>query len=367
MLYKRGGIWWVYKSIDGVRHCKSTGMSNRRMAEGIERKFCEELEAKAAGFTELKPEMTFAELSARFLAAGEIKAHHTDRLKVLLPFWGKRELHSISRATAREYRANRIKRDHVTDTTVNRDLEVARHICFWAVDEGIINANPLAHLQMPRARKRKRPLLSWENEQKLAAHASPHLAQIIVAALDTGMRRGEITHQLWEDVDLARGVLSVTRSKTPEGEQREIPLTNRLRAMLSVSQQSSGLVFTFSGNAISQLKTGWAGAIRRSGVQAGRFHDLRHTFNTRLLELGVLADTRKALMGHSNGDDAHSIYTHVELPVKRKAIALLDAWIAEQMHQSQPPTIMENQHARTNEQPNHGSTQPGASGASTDL
>jgi integrase len=48
---------------------------------------------------------------------------------------------------------------------------------------------------------------------------------MITAALDTGMRRGEITSQIWEDVDFAQRVLFVTRSKTPEGESREIPLT----------------------------------------------------------------------------------------------------------------------------------------------
>jgi integrase len=55
---------------------------------------------------------------------------------------------------------------------------------------------------------------------------------MIIAALDTGMRRGEITRQLWQDVDLDRGILYVTRSKTPEGEAREIPLTARLSELL---------------------------------------------------------------------------------------------------------------------------------------
>ena len=51
---------------------------------------------------------------------------------------------------------------------------------------------------------------------------------MIIAALDTGMRRGEITSQRWEDIDFSRKLLFVTRSKTPEGESREIPLTERL-------------------------------------------------------------------------------------------------------------------------------------------
>ena len=336
-LYKRFNIWWAYVTIDGVRQCRTTGLTNRKLAEAFERKFREELVAKAAGLTELNPEMTFAELAARFLAGGEIKAHHTDRLKILLPYFGDRELRSITRASVREYRAARMKARQLTETTVSRDLEVLRHLLFWAVDEGILPANPLARLRMPRARKRKRPILSWDDEQKLISSAPPHLARIIVAALDTGMRRGEITNQVWEDVDLNRGILSVTHSKTAEGEQRELPLSDRMKAMLSVCRQSSGLVFAFHGERVFSLKTAWASSIRRAGIQRLRFHDLRHSFNTRLVELGIQTDVRKALMGHSSGEDVHSLYTHIELPLKRKAIELLNDWMREQMQSSQNP------------------------------
>lgn len=334
-LYKRGNVWWAYVMVDGVRHCRSTGVSNRRLAETFERNFEEELAIKAAGLTEFKPEMTFDELATRFIGAGQVKPHHIDRLKMLLPFWGHKELRTINRASVREYRAARMKTKQLTETTVSRDLEVLRHLLFWAVDEGILAANPIARLQMPRARKRKRPILSWDDEQKLLSAASPHLARIIVAALDSGMRRGEITHQLWQDIDLNRGILSVTRSKTAEGEHRELPLTDRLKSMLWVCRQTSGPVFTFHGEPIQSIKTAWASAIRRAGIDRLRFHDLRHTFNTRLVELGIQVDVRKALMGHSSGEDVHSLYTHVELPLKRKAIAMLSGWMKEQMHSSQ--------------------------------
>lgn len=335
-LYKRFNIWWAYVTIGGVRQCCSTGLTNRKLAEAFERKYREELVAKAAGLTDLNPDMTFSELAARFLASGEVKPHHTDRLKMLLPYWENTPLRSITRGSVKEYRTARMRARKLTDTTVNRDLEVLRHLLFWAVEEGFLSANPIAGMRMPRARKCRRPILSWDDEQSLLHASSPHLARIIVAALDTGMRRGEITRQVWEDIDLNRGVLSVTHSKTPEGEQREIPLTDRMRSVLAPGKQTSGPVFTFKDEPITRIKTAWAGAIRRAGIPRLRFHDLRHTFNTRLLELGVQTDVRKALMGHSSGEDVHSIYTHVELPLKRKAINTLNAWMHEQMQSSQP-------------------------------
>ena len=103
-----------------------------------------------------------------------------------------------------------------------------RHILYWAVDEQLLAANPLARLKMARERRTRRQVLSVAEEQMLLGGAKDHLHSMIIAALDTGMRRGEITSQRWEDVDFSRRLLFVTRSKTPEGESREIPLTERL-------------------------------------------------------------------------------------------------------------------------------------------
>src|SRR5262249_48303823 len=119
-------------------------------------------------------------------------------------------------------------------------------------------ANPLARLRLSRERRVRRPVITVAEELKLIAAAAFHLQRIIIAALDTGMRRGEILHQLWEHIDLERKVLSVSRSKTPEGEAREIPLTKRLSQILEEDLREDGLVFTYKGRPIvTSIKTGW--------------------------------------------------------------------------------------------------------------
>jgi len=92
---------------------------------------------------------------------------------------------------------------------------------------------------MARERRTRRQVLSIAEEELLLGVAKDHLRIMIIAALDTGMRRGEITSQLWEDIDFFRAVLSVTRSKTPEGESREIPLTRRLLELLVENYQAA--------------------------------------------------------------------------------------------------------------------------------
>jgi integrase len=214
----------------------------------------------------------------------------------------------------------------LSEATVNRDLSVVRHILYWAMDEGYIAHNPFARVRMARERRQRRPVMPVAEEVKLLSVCAPHLVPIVVLALDTGMRRGELLNQRWEHVDFDRKLISVSHSKTPEGEHRQVPLTARAFALLTVLRRPQGPLFTYKGTPLQYLKTGWAAALRRAGIPHYRFHDLRHTFNSRLVEAEVIADVRKELMGHSRGGDVHSIYTHVELPVLRDAIRRLEAW-----------------------------------------
>ena len=347
-LFKRGNVYWSYVWVLGVRHAKSTGTANRRTAERIDQQFKEELNLTRMGVAEPTPEMTFSELAARFIADGSPQPYHIDRLKLLLPYWGDTQLGRITKAGAREYRAYRHEsKNNLSDTTINRDLECLRHMLFWAVDEGILLANPLSRVLMVRERRKPRLMLTVTEEDKLLAAAAPHLRSIIIAALDSGMRRGEILAERWEHVDFTRRILYVTHSKTAGGEAREVPLTERFFAELEARRKPEGVIFTFDKQPISRIKTAWKGALRRAGLRYVRFHDLRHAFNTRLLEAGVQQEIRKALMGHSSGEEVNSIYTHVELPLKRDAIRKLECWTAAQRMAAKETAEKEDADERT--------------------
>jgi integrase len=335
-LWKRGSVYWSYVWIDGMRHAKSTGTGNRRLAEQVDQHFKEELNLARQGIRQLAPEMPFGELIARFLAEGSQRPYHLDRLKVLLPYFGETPIGRITRGMAQDFRRERHAQKKLTETTVNRDLQALKHFLFWAVDEGLLAANPLSRVRLVPVRRKPRLVLGIEDEAKLLKAAAPHLRQIIILAVDTGMRRGEILKQLWEHVDFPRQLLYVTRSKTAEGESREIPFTNRVYELLINQRKEEGPLFTYKGRPIHFIKTAWKAAIRRAGIRYLRFHDLRHTFNTRLMEAGVMQEIRKALMGHSSGGDVNAMYTHVELPAKREAIRKLEAWLANQVREDAP-------------------------------
>lgn len=330
-LYRRGRIWWISLQVNKSRVLKSTGTDNRRIAEKIEQALKEQLKLATLGLRMPKPEMSFGELSALFLAEASPRPHHIDRLKMLLPYFAEIPIGRINKSLLREYRTTRHAQKQVSDATINRDFGVLRHFLYWAADEGYLAANPLARMPLTPERPKPRKMLSVAEEIVLIEAAAPHLRPIIMTALDTGMRRGEILSQRWEHVDLDRGLLYVTRSKTTTGEGREIPFTRRVHKILVAQSKSSGLIFTYQDKPIHRIKRAWANAISRAGIRYCRFHDLRHAHNVRLMEAGILQEVRKALMGHSLGRGAHSFYMHVELPAKREAIRKLDEWYATQL------------------------------------
>ena len=185
---------------------------------------------------------------------------------------------------------------------------------------------------MERERRTKRPVLSLREEKLLLAAAPEHLVRIILCALLTGMRRGEILGQQWQDIDFDNRLLYVSHSKTPEGEMREIPLATPLFELLKGIRKEHGPVFTFNGDPIGIIKTTWGSTLRRSKIRHFRFHDLRHTANTRMMLAGILQEIRREILGHTSrrSRDVNDRYTQIELPEKRAAIAMLESWLAAQ-------------------------------------
>ncbi len=382
-LYKRNSVWWYSIYIDGVRHCESTGTSNRRKAEQIERQRREELNDTRHRLPHANPDITFGALAARFIAERMSTPYSVDRLQHLLPFFADVSVRDINQSLTRKYRQERYEgRTALKPATVNRDLSVLRRVLNWGVEEGIITANPLGKLRLERERRTKRPVMSVREENILMAHAAIHLQRIIRCALDTGMRRGEIVTQRWEDVDFDNRMLHVSHSKTPEGESRVIPLTGRLYDLLLSFRKDRGIVFMYSPNSVNAanpdhatsaevvkkasvahpikiVKTAWAASLRRAGLRHFRFHDLRHTANTRLMLAGVLQEVRREIIGHSSqhSRDTNDRYSQIGLAELKDAIAKLEVWLTAQANQlaQEETTSLPQPKTATKEPPDDGS------------
>jgi len=156
--------------------------------------------------------------------------------------------------------------------------------------EGWILRSPFAAgdslISLADENKRERILTPEEEGRLLAACETPrraHLRAILICALDTGMRQGEIFSLRWRDVDFENGLLSIQAFHTKTMKERQVAITTRLaleleRLKASAPDNADGLVFGI----IDNVKRSFTAARTKAGLNDVRFHDLRHTAATGL-------------------------------------------------------------------------------------
>jgi integrase len=146
-----------------------------------------------------------------------------------------------------------------------------------------------------------------------------------IVALNTGMRLGEIFGLRWSQVDLASACIRMERTKS--GRIRYVDMNEVLIAefrRLREGRGKSEFIFTspITGQSFVDAGSAWATALRRAGIKGLRFHDLRHTFATRLIEHGVNLITARDLLGHSSVEITQR-HTHPNEALKKEAVAAL--------------------------------------------
>ena len=156
----------------------------------------------------------------------------------------------------------------------------------WATD------NPVLKIAKVKVRNLIKRWLTTEEEQRLLAVSPTWLQEFIVFALHTGMRRGEILNLHWSNVDLARRTLTILEQKN--GARDTLPVNDTAMAVLqaraAVRTSNKEAVFLNGAghprNARNLLRAFYP-AMRKAGITRFRFHNLRHTFATRLVQAGV--------------------------------------------------------------------------------
>lgn len=216
--------------------------------------------------------------------------------------------------------------------TRNRHFANLRAALNLAVRRRMLASNPLALFQAEPEPPPPDRVLSEAEEGQLLAAASPRDRLLLVAALDTGARCGELANAHWTDLDLDAGEWRFPVTKT--GKPRTVPLTPRVVAELRSWKAQPEIVMhrdrkrmrapghpaVFCGVTSSSLSTSFATLRKRSGIDHIRLHDLRHTCATRMRRRGVHAVTISAMLGHSSSQMLQR-YQHVTVADLRLAIS----------------------------------------------
>lgn len=318
-------------------------------------------------------------VEGRKIAGVRSIAPATTAINALMDYFGKRRVRGITHGDIRTFRATRLKTPTRGDlaryetalkdyekakkqgrkveppelqvtrsiASVNRELQKLRRLFNIAQVEGWIVRNPMhagdSLISCADENKRERIITRDEELRLLKACDQPrrrHVRAIIICALDTGMRRGEILSLRWSDVDLEGRVLNIRAFNTKTMKERQISLTTRFAAELEKlweqsPKDSNQLVFGFSDN----VKKSFASARGQAGLPDVRFHDLRHTAATRLVGAHLPLAEVGRILGHTQANTTYR-YVNANVETAKRAAAALDAFNSEPVATEQAPDLV---------------------------
>lgn len=343
MPVRRIGNQWRYRKWVGLRDGRRVRISGtpaintKQAAEAAERAHIERLWSPPASEKKEIVAPRFEEFVEQFLAVAATQnkpSTQQDKASILThhltPAFGRKRLSDISYAAIQDYAAKKAQK--LAKKTVNNHLTVLRRLLVVAKKRGVIQAIP--EIEWLKAPDPEFDFLDFEEADRLVAGADGEWGTMILVALRTGMRQGEILALRWEDVDLVKGQLSVRRSVTrnvittpKSGRSRDIPLGDDVLAALKAHRHLRGpLVFcTDLGRMLkkNEAKHPLWRATRKAGLRHIGWHLLRHTFASHLVMRGVPIKAVQELLGHATIEMTMR-YAHLSPHVTREAVKLLD-------------------------------------------
>jgi integrase len=332
-MYQRNGKWYSDFWYEGKRYTKSWGKISKTIAKEKERKFRNDI---ASGKYEAKRKnILFEQMVEQYLDYVRTNNRYKTYLSkitstnaLLTRFKGK-SLSDIHPFLIDRYKKDRLK--VVTPASVNRELSCLKHLFTIAIDWNLTPENPVKKVKMLKEKQRDVTVLSWEKETELYATLSIHPYQIhcrdiVCTALNTGMREREIFDLRKEHVDLRKRVIHVTHTKN--WEVRDIPMNEMLTKVLKeaikkYSESPYVFVNPKTGKPYTSIKTSFNKAVEKIGLAGFRFHDTRHTWCSRMCELGVDEATIQELGGWKTRSMIQR-YAHPSMDHKREALEKLN-------------------------------------------
>lgn len=254
-----------------------------------------------------------------------------------------------------KWRSTRLKAGR-TPATVNRDLTALKACLSKAVEWELLEAHPLAKVKPSKVdtqgrvrylsvkedkalrkalQKRDTKMIAerkngnrWRAErgQELLPEIpgngfGDHLTPMVLLAMNTGLRRGELTSLEWSDIDLHGKQLTVRGGNAKSGKTRHVPLNaEALDVLKRYRRQHSGEGRLFD---LTRVNKSFAALLESASIKELRFHDLRHSFASHLVMAGADLYVVKELLGHASIAMTER-YSHLAPEHKAKAVALLD-------------------------------------------
>lgn len=356
-LHKRRGKWHFSLNVDGRRKFFSTGVSDYKKAQEIQRRAKNDLDAgKLPGDLAKRP---FKDLLAAVVQDRKLRVSpgsqriDKERSGPLLKYFGSRTVSKIDARAVRDYQAARC--EQVSNRTTNLETKLLRFVLKEAKTWARIAPD---YKNLPENSEGPGRSLEPEQEKRLfdTARSKPGWQVAYLCALvsaTTTMRSIEIKTLRFGNLNLIDREVLIRRSKTPKG-HRDVPLNDTaLWAFSRLLERATALGASEPQHYVlpapsKQSRTGydptryqkgwrtaWRALTRAAGLATLRFHDLRHHAITSLAESGASDSTVMALAGHmSRAMMEH--YSHIRKAAKLAAVSAIKSYIPEEIA---PPAL----------------------------
>jgi len=332
-LYRRRGSphWWIrYADRNGRIIRESTGTTEKKLARDILAKQKVLVAENRHMDVKKVPKTSFYELCDRYWELdGKYKRMKglSHIIKIWKKWFGNVPMKELNQQKVEKFLAERMEEKHLSPATRNRHLAHLSSIFNKGKEWGLITDNPAQGIKPLRENGARTRFLDKEEIQLLLNASRKEFRPILISALHTGMRKGEILKLIWPDVDFKNRIITVQESKS--GKKRMIPMDDTLYETLKVlpARFKRGYVFLSpvkEGKPCYDFKRQFGNAVKKAGIENIRFHDLRHTFASHLIMAGVDLMTVKELLGHASVTMTMR-YAHLAPDHRMRAIKTLDS------------------------------------------
>ncbi|MFN8008417.1 MAG: site-specific integrase [Terriglobia bacterium] len=295
------GIWWIrYTDELGREHREKIGLYQtaghvyrKRKVEIRERRFIpEDIRRKQASVAGL--------IKDRLDVAKTLRSYRTEKQR--LCWWENRLGHRAARSIiANDIEQARLELlDECAPATVNRYLAALKATFSLAVRNRKADSNPVKTVKLLKENNRRVRWLSDAEESRLMGVLPKKYKPMVIVSLNTGLRKSEQLNLQWRDIDFRQGLIHVKNSKP--GDSRYIPMNDAVVQTLKGLPRRIHSPFVFAGRKegahMNDLPKYWEEYLKKAKIENFHWHDLRHTFASRLVMAGADLYTVKKLLGH---------------------------------------------------------------------
>jgi integrase len=328
-VYKRNENWWIDYYVEGRRQRERIGPSKKLAGTVLKKRMVEIAEGKFLDRMKV-PTMSFDEMAGKYLEWSQTeKAERSYRndvfsLKRFREFFAGKKLGEISSFLIEGYK--RARRQEVSPRTVDIDLSCLKHLFRKAVEWGFAVENPAAGVKLFRPQNARLRYLSEAEIAALVKACDDYFRPVVVVAIHTGMRRGEILGLKWRDIDLDNGIIHV--EKTKNRMRRDVPMSETVRRLLFDLNARARCEWVFArsddpGRPLRDCRYPFSRAVKGAGIRDFRFHDMRHTAASHMVMKGVDLRTVQEILGHKSFQMTLR-YAHLSPEHGREAVKKMD-------------------------------------------